>query len=45
MHAHPTPSLHKVFSQTGGGGVMLRLALFHYSCEQNIVNPISAMFV
>ena len=45
MHAHPTPCLHKVFSQTGGGGVMLLLALFHYSCEQHIVNLISAMFV
>ena len=25
MHAHTTPCLHKVFSQTGGGGVVLRL--------------------
>ena len=44
MHAHPTPCLHKVFSQTGGGGVTLRLALFHIlfmrtkHCQSNISN-------
>ena len=37
------PTLHLAYIKSSAG--LLRLALFHYSCEQNIINPISEMLV